>query len=181
MRRTVYIVPAALVERMRRKAKTLKKQTGITHQQALDRVAQQSKRFDSWHNLIQAAKLTEPSERAYRSGLLFAMDRKDAEFDPKRHPHFVPDNQAEFFVIENYRKSLKNPTQSDIHALEELQDYVYFRYGGRIPATLDEALDIIGEAFFFPPQYIWLRGKPIDPFEENDGMIAGDDYLVFRG
>lgn len=181
MARNIYFIPTRSVEGMRRKAKRIKKDSGITHQEALDLVARQSKVFDGWHNLMQAAKLTELSEHAFRHGFVFAMDMKDADYDHSEHPKIVPDEQVVFFVLEQFKKSLENVTQSDIYFIEELEGYAYFRYEGEVPATLDLALEIVGKAFFFPPQYIWLQGKPIDPLEENDGVLAGDGYVVFRG
>ena len=52
----VIVIPAAAVEALRRKAKKLRKETGIAHHAALDAVARAGGMFPDWHHLIEAAK-----------------------------------------------------------------------------------------------------------------------------
>ena len=77
---------------MRRKAKKLVKQNGLAHHAALDVVARSGGVFADWHHFIEAAKATEPTERAFRSGLVVGMDIKDALAIPdSKLVHFVRD------------------------------------------------------------------------------------------
>ena len=46
-----------------RKAKQLKKESGIPHHEALEIVARKGGVFANWHQVVEAAKATEPSER----------------------------------------------------------------------------------------------------------------------
>lgn len=181
MPKTIYITPAVVVERLRRKAKRLKKETGVTHQHALDLAAQQTKHFQSWHHVIQAAKLTEPSEQAFRHGFVFAMDFKDADLDQENAPFIVPDNQVAYFVIRDFKKSVKQFSEEDGYFLEELSDFVYFHCKGPAPATLKAALKRISKGFFFPPKLVWLRGEMHDPLAESGDVIHGENYVVWGG
>ena len=59
----IIVVTAAVIESLRRKAKQLKKESGIPHHEALEIVARKGGVFANWHQVVEAAKATEPSER----------------------------------------------------------------------------------------------------------------------
>lgn len=175
MPKDIVTIPAIAVDRLRRKAKRLKKETEITHQQALDSVARQSNYFQSWHHLIQAAKLSTLAEQAFRHGLVFGMDFKDLQDYPNDNPEFIQDERMSVFVCQDYKKSVENWTEDNDDDLEEFEHCGYFRYIGNVPSTYADALVLITNAFFFPPRLVWINGVRCDPLAERDDVFDFDD------
>ena len=105
MSTNIVIIPAAAVERLRRKAKELKKRTGVPHHEALDQVAQESKYFRDWHHLMGHAKATQPMEQAFKTGIIVGVDPKDADFNHSRLKYFVPDGRAIMFLRSEFEES----------------------------------------------------------------------------
>ena len=70
------IISSASVERLKQKARKLKREKSIPHTQALDEVAV-SAGFNHWHQVVQANDLLKPSEVALSSGCVMAFDVKD--------------------------------------------------------------------------------------------------------
>src|SRR5487761_1947828 len=124
----VIVIPAAAVERLRRKAKKLTKQNGIAHHAALDNVARASGRFADWHHLIEAAKATEVTERALKTGLVIGMDRKDVDFDQSRIKRFVRDERVSMFFRMEFEKWHPEPwSEEDEGGRDDIDELVYFR------------------------------------------------------
>ena len=75
--RTKIIISSTDVEKLKQKARKLRKDSGISHHDALDLVAQ-SAGFNHWHHVSESAKTFKPTEQAYYFGVIIAMDIKDA-------------------------------------------------------------------------------------------------------
>ena len=103
------VIPAFVVERLRRKAKKLHRETGIAHHAALDAVAQEGGAFPNWHHLIEAAKATEPTERAFKTGLVVGIDRKEAADVPSSLKEFMHDERLLAFVRAEFEREHPKP------------------------------------------------------------------------
>ena len=99
------------VEHLKQKARKLKQEEGITHTQALDKIAQRAK-FNHWHHVCESYKRIEPTETAYRSGVIIAMDIKDADDFYDEENLFVEDEYGYFCPSPRKGKSLIFLTRS---------------------------------------------------------------------
>jgi hypothetical protein len=164
----IVIITSSSVAHLRRKAKELKKKTGIPHHEALDQVARESKRFRDWYHLMEHANATLPTEQAFKSGLIVGMDRKDVDFDLSRLAHFLPDVRVSSFLSSEFMKLHPKPWSDELeYDWEDIDDLEYFRPLRAFPNTLDEVLELCRKDFFFLPRYIRLKGKVIDLFLEK--------------
>ncbi len=174
----VHVIPSAAVEALRRKAKKLRKEQGMPHHAALDAVARAGGRFPDWHHFIEAAKATEPAEQAFKHGLVIGMDIKDAlEVPDSRLTQFLPDERLAMFVFEEFGLTPSGGLgETDDWRVDALDETVFFRSRRIVPDTLDEALKLRRQDFFFFPRYVRLRGQLlIDPLEEDDEDEGGGD------
>ena len=166
----VIVIPASSVEELRRKAKQLRKETGVAHHAALDAVARAGGVFPDWHHLIEAAKATEPSERAFKAGLVVGIDVKEAQDAGSSLSQFVRDEQLAMFVRSAFERAHPKPWSEEVAGDSEDLDLqlVYFRGVRAIPNSLDEALELCHGEFYWPPRYVRLRGKVLqDPFSDE--------------
>lgn len=168
------VIPAAVVEQLRRKAKKLAKLMGIPHHEALDRVARDGIELPDWHHLIEQAKATEPSEQAFKRGLIVGMDRKDVEdVHSSELTRLVIDHRVVMFLRAEYERWYPRPWSEDTqYDWENIEELVFFRQQEIVPRTLEEALKLCHENFFFPPRYVRLRGKVVmNLFSEEDDNV----------
>ncbi len=167
----VIVIPAAAVETLRRKAKKLRKETGIAHHAALDAVARAAGVFPDWHHLIEAAKATEPTERAFKAGLVVGIDVKEAQDVRSSLRQFVHDERLLMFVRSAFERAHPRPWTEEVEGdWEDLEwQLVYFRGVRAIPNSLGETLELCREDFIWPPRYVRLKGKVLrDPFSDED-------------
>lgn len=167
-------ITTKVVELLKQKARKLKVENNISHTQALDDVAQEAK-FSHWHHVCEQHKLVEPTEKAFFSGLLIALDIKDAlDFD-KSDGLFVfqADDLAAHFcyddLLREYSESVDDDgiPLKDLESIEqmieefeldEIQNYGILRYTGDVlPASLDDVLRLVRERSFWPPIYVWFK------------------------
>jgi len=151
---------------------------------------------DSLKDFLDRAAARNPasaeSQKAFAQGFVFAMDVKDAEElsltseyaecddgwylaarDLWRGLVHYRDDETDATLVET-----QSPEDLVSTALDDLQNYRFFRYLGAIaPASLEEAYKQINQLSFFPPTHIWLRGKFIDIGEVPE--IRADDQVVF--
>ena len=166
----VFVIPSAAVEALRRKAKKLVKERGVAHHAALDMVARAGGAFPDWHHLIEAAKATEPSEWAFKSGLVVGIDVKEAQDVGSSLIQFVRDETLVMFVSWAFEREHPKPWSEEVTGNWEDLDWqlVYFRGVRAVPNTLDEALELCSEDFYWPPRYVRLRGKVLlDPYSDE--------------
>lgn len=175
MSKVTYVVTSSVLKALQKKAKTLKKQNNIPHHEALNKIAKSSS-FANWEHLKASANKTSISENAFRNGLVWAMDLKDAE--PSSMEGIVVDNQIQMIFMDHFVKQRGGVNEEDNDFLEELLDFhVFYRYEGETPQTFEQATEIVHKYFFFPANYIWLRGEWYDMFGkfDYDKYLEGDE------
>ena len=167
--RRIAVFPAAAVGHWRRKAKQLKKKTGVSHHEALDIVAREIGHLPDWHHLIEQAKANERSEGAFKAGLVIGMDPKDADFNLSHLINFVPDERLVMFVHSEFEEQHPKPWSEHVESMwEGYEELVYIRCKGAAPGTLEEAFEVCRKDFFFQPLYIRLRGRVEQTFLEEE-------------
>lgn len=185
--KTIIFTPSKNVEILKQKARTLKKEQGLSHHEALNQIAKQF-HYHHWHHVTEMAAITAPSEDAYRNGLLLAFDIKEADsFDDEL---FIQDNLAPLFCEEELWKIYLEMDDEDeeFHELpeSEQQEYfrdfmnnlVFYRYEGQnTPLTIEDTLKFVNEYSFWMPSYVWLKGKLYDTYDlpatDSDGNVVG--------
>ena len=126
--------------------------------------------FPDWHHLIDAAKATEPSERAFNAGLVVGIKVKEAQEVRPSLNHFVCDEQLVTFVRSAFERAHPKPWGEEVTGdWEDLNlQFVYFRGVRVVPNSLDEALELCRADFIWPPRYLRLRGEVLqDPFSDE--------------
>jgi hypothetical protein len=187
-------ITTKVVELLKQKARKLKVENNISHTQALDDVAQEAK-FSHWHHVCEQHKLVEPTEKAFFSGLLIALDIKDAlDFDESDGLFvFQADDLAAHFCYDDLLREYSERVDDDgiplkdleskeqiieEFELDEIQNYGILRYTGDVlPASLDDVLRLVRERSFWPPIYVWFKGSFYNTFPQpalsETGEIAG--------
>jgi len=84
-------VSADDLQRLKQRARHIKREQGISHHEALEAVAR-SVHFDNWKQVVVAHEAMLPTETAARDGVVFAMDFKDTEICQGR-PIELPDGR----------------------------------------------------------------------------------------
>lgn len=187
-------ITTKVVELLKQKARKLKVENNISHVQALDEIAKQAK-FHHWHHLCEQHKLVEPTEKAFFSGVIIALDIKDAlEFDCSDGLFaFDVGDLAAYFcyddLLREYSESVDDdniplkdlePKEQIIEdfELDEINNYGFLRFtGDALPSSLDEVLRLVRERSFWPPSYVWFKGTFYDTYSQpalsETGEIAG--------
>lgn len=180
------------LERLKQRARKIKRERGIQHSVALELVAQ-SAHFDNWHQVVTAHRAMHATELAVREGVVIAMDSKEvaencgAEIPlPGESGRLVSDEKLAFFFKEFfYRTELEGVDEEDgrpnrekwsdeeLHefAEERIQDLVFYRFVGDTPPTdVLTVVNLVSEACFWGPEIVWIKGKPHDTYS-----LPGDD------
>ena len=171
--RTQIIITSASVEKLKQKARKLKRESGISHHEALDLVAKEV-HFNHWHHVAESAKAFEPTERAYYFGVIIAMDIKDAMDFRDPSGRFVEDSSAFTLCADDIYRYIREADEdsdmlaTDYHYEEDrlewmeegLMNFVFFRYtASTVPESVDEVVEIVDECSFWPPEFIWHKGS----------------------
>jgi len=189
--RTQIIISSANVEKLKQKARKIKKDSGIPHHEALNQVAKAAG-FNHWHHVSESAKSFEPTEQAYFFGTIIAMDVKDAMDFRDLSGGFVEDPFASTFCADDIYAYIREAdedsdmVEDDPHyeedkkdwVMDELMNFVFFRFTGtKVPENVDEVVKMVREYSFWPPEFIWHKGTfqecPSDTALNEDGEIAG--------
>ncbi|HRI90358.1 MAG TPA: hypothetical protein PLS93_01745 [Accumulibacter sp.] len=189
--RTQIVISSADVEKLKQRARKLKKDSGTPHHEALDQVAQAAG-FNHWHHVSESAKTFKPTEQAYYFGVIIAMDLKDSETFHDTSGSFVEDEFAFSLCADDLYESLCESVDDDgvlirdryseaelkEMAQDDLMNYVFYRFTGtNIPKRVQGVVDMVRPYSFWPPTLIWLRGVledgPSDHALDEDGEIAG--------
>lgn len=179
--RTQIIISSASVEKLKQKARKLKKERGIPHHEALDQVAITSG-FHHWHHVSEFAKAFEPTEQAYYFGVIIAMDIKDAMDFRDTSGRFVEDPAAFALCADDIYTYIRefdedcdqvdNDPNYEVDKrewmMDELMNFVFFRYTtAPVLETVDDVANQVRECSFWHPQYIWHKGT----FQESPSEI----------
>jgi hypothetical protein len=143
-----------------------------------------------------AARTSSPGVlEALRSGLLFAMDVKDAEsVNPEARGAIEECEDARVFLAGDIWQAILQHDAEEGDAgsarleaddegvlqafFDEVANYRFFRYlGASTPKSLDEAFSTVFQDFFFPPTHVWLAGKFIDMAEVSQVQV--DSKVVY--
>jgi hypothetical protein len=173
-----YIFSSITFGKWKQQARALKRESGITHTEALEQIARSNK-FKDWHHLIQEAKQNKITENAYLNGLIVAYDIKDAMDNWKANESFVEDYRAWHFcqkdIFEHYRTSDEEENEKPPVINEEyrqefeewMNNVFFFRFCGKnFPESSQTVLRLLNERCFFAPMYIWYTGKFIEPWRD---------------
>jgi hypothetical protein len=193
---TQIIISAANVEKLKQKARNLKRDNGISHHEALDQVAKAAG-FNHWHHVSESASAFKPTEQAYYFGVIIAMDIKDAMDFRDPSGGFVEDPFAFVLCADDiyaYSRATYEDGESTgddpnyKHDKEEwmqdrFMDYVFFRYtGSDIPANAKAVVAKVHEceSSFWLPEFIWHKGvfqeRPSDHSLDEDDEIVGIQF-----
>lgn len=128
------------------------------------------------------------TKRAFLSGLVFAVDIKEAD-DIVLGDDVTPCDDGlsiaagDLWRVLVYAKDdetgtslLQDVDEEDLLevAREDLMNYRLFRYtGAHMPASLDDAFSKVLGRNFFPPTHVWLRGKFIDMGDVSEARVDG--------
>lgn len=180
------------IERLKRRARELKRRVGMPHHQALDLVAQQLG-LAHWHHVITAHAAMQPTELAFRRGLVIALDIKDALDLGDTAPFVRDDDLAPLCRADLYQDlchSLDEELQAPMSQLyderelqswcdEVVNEHFFYRWAGHgaIPSTTEDILAVVRTFSFWPPRYVWrggqFLGEPSHVALAADGSIAG--------
>lgn len=180
------ILSSSAVEKLKQKARRLRKDKGIRHYEALDLVAQASG-FNNWHHVSESAKTFQPTEQAYYFGVIIAMDVKDAMDFRDTSGRFVRDDLAFHLCADDIRTYCceADSLDDDPHYERDenqstddmLMNYVLFRYAGAdVPERVDDVVRLVREYSFWPPELVWHKGT----FQEcqSNSVIDGEGKLI---
>lgn len=128
------------------------------------------------------------TKRSFQSGLVFAVDVKNADDVVLGDDVVACDDGASIAAVDVWTvlvnakddengapllQHLDDETLLEV-AREDLMDYRFFRYtGAHMPASLDEAFAKVFGRSFFPPTHVWLSGKFIDMGEVPEVRVDG--------
>ena len=168
------IVTKQSIERLRQRARKIKRSEGLRHYEALDIVAK-SAGFNHWHHVSEHAKLFQDTERAYYFGCVIAMDAKNA-FDTTGSM-LIEDNDLAFLcsndILEEtlntideldpkgrtFRETEDSAQTKEIHDNDMLELIFYRHQHTSPPSLLVDALKLVEKESFWRPEYIWLNGE----------------------
>lgn len=189
--RTQIIISSANVEKLKQKARKLKKDNGVPLHEALDQVARATG-FNHWHHVSESAKAFKPTEQAYYFGVIIAMDVKDSETFHDSSGTFVEDEFAFSLCADDlYEILCESVDDNDVPmrdkysedelkewAQDDIMNYVFYRFTGKdIPERAEDVVDMVRPYSFWPPTLIWLRGaiqdSPSNTAIDEDGNIVG--------
>lgn len=167
------------LEKLKQRARKMKREQGISHHEALELVAQSSG-LDNWHQAVKANKAMAESESAVRDGIVIAMDIQEADGAkeiplPACKGRFVQDQMLRMFYREFFyhqicdyveetdgRPYRETSTDEEIREIadEMLWEHDFFRFVGN-PDALDaeSTARLVAEAMFWAPRYVWIKGE----------------------
>lgn len=177
------------LEKLKQRARKMKREQGISHHEALELVAQSSG-LDNWHQAVKANKAMAnkamankamaETESAVRDGIVVAMDIQEADGAkeiplPAGKGRFVQDQMLRMFYREFFyhqicdyveetdgRPYRETSTDEEIREIadEMLWEHDFFRFVGN-PDALDaeSTVRLVAEAMFWAPRYVWIKGE----------------------
>lgn len=184
----IVIIPTVAFEKLKQKARKLKRQRNIPHTEALEMVAQGIS-LPNWHQVTLHAQSTQVTEAAFKSGLIVALDIKDAmEYKFDQDGVFAADDRAHYFCRRDLFEAYKNATDDEGRTLaskyseeelkedfiDDLNNYYFYRYAPeKLPDTIDEVYRLCRERCFLLPREIWFKGRYINVLDDlsSDGRM----------
>ena len=175
------IVSISTVERLKQKARKLKRERAISHTEALDFVAR-TIGFDHWHQVTLACEPYRLADEAFSNGCVLAFDQKESLDVDTRDGQLVNDPILDFLAKNKLTEIFGNFVDEDdplgrrfkdtlsAEELEhEVQDYFEFEFFRIVPGacefSLKKVLSYLRDYTFWMPNYIWVKGELIDCFD----------------
>ncbi|NOT65590.1 MAG: hypothetical protein HOP06_06155 [Methylotenera sp.] len=176
MSKVTIVIEQKSVSILRKKAKIITRETGIQLHAALDQVAVDAG-FNHWHHVVESEEIAILCESALNSGLIIALDIKDALefFDEKGRFSNEHDNQLQALLLNRFIQEWKDSTDEEEEtirgafmdderikelAMDKLSNLSFMLYKPKkLPSTIDDAIEITSECCFFPAMYIWFKGQ----------------------
>lgn len=172
------IILSSDIERFKQRARKLKKNTQITHTQALDIVAQEAG-LNHWHHATILNKSVTEMETAFRAGCVVAYDVKYG-LDIGEGNEILTYHRLLGFIMEKplfnawadspnvddplgrTQRELKSESELEVDFLDN-DSFMFFTLKEEFSSKpLVDILDAIAEASFFMPDYLWLKGEMIN-------------------
>lgn len=181
------------VQKLKQRARLIKKRDGIAHHEALDRVAAEAG-FHHWHHVADSAKSFAPTEKAYFFGTIIAMDVKDGMDFHDESGAFVEDESAfalcgpdmyyQMRIEEDGEVEFDSSSyQNDLREwlMDGLMNWMFFRLSEEVKVKdVADVLARVRQCCFWPPECIWHEGVFQDCFDEvefdAEGNISGDRF-----
>lgn len=194
---TGFVISKKDVEQFKQRARKVKREQKISHQQALDVVAVQMK-FHHWKHFLSWREKSAEIEQAFYKGCVFAFDSgENVDLDDgtlialeretiehlfgheliKLHGEQVDlDSESGLLLKETHTASeLKESVWEEVEGMDfyRIAPSVYFR-------SLKQAVKIIEDKCFWLPIMMRYRGRMIDthslPTRDKEGNIVGFRY-----
>jgi hypothetical protein len=170
-------IPTKAVNRLKELAKNLKRQSKLSHTEALDKIAEDHN-FVNWHHVIELYRPYQYAEHAFKDGCVIAVEWGNEE-SLSLNEIFIQDELLEV-VCEDHlvRWHLGCPNYDDpelrsygnsldiVEQQEFLQDSFqplsWFRINEKFWNKSEvEILDLVHEATFFMPELTIIKSNPI--------------------
>lgn len=189
---TTYYIPTLNLEKLKQKARSIRRERNIPHHEALEIVAKEAG-LQNWHQVTQAAEAIKPTEQAFFSGCVIAMDMKDGMDFNADDGVFIEDNLLISYAEETlYKQFINAVDESDeqgrrlceTHSEDELKEWfrddtnlIFFRLTKMNVDSIKEILALVQERSFWPPMFIWIKGEFFDTYDlpavdENGGLMG---------
>lgn len=171
-----FIITSANVEKLKKRAKTLKQEKSITHTEALDLIAKESG-FEHWHHVIISNKKIKTSEDTFQNGCVMGFDPKDG-LDILSDDQLIRDDLLEIIckkpLYKDYCNTIdsedpKGRTLKETLTPSELEEYfrddfsyVFFRLSDKVlkeNTTIKQIVKLIQRYSFWQPMFMFINGK----------------------
>ncbi|QYK05822.1 plasmid-related protein [Shewanella zhangzhouensis] len=174
----IKVISSQNVERLKQLARKLKREQSIPHHQALEIVAINAG-FNHWKEVTESHSRYLPTETAFLSGVVLAFDLKEASELSVIDSALIRDHLLEVFTensLRLYHRNLEDEddnegrtlgeTLSDVELDDDFRHFACFEHYRLNPEislnTVEEVLELARKYSFWPPEFIWIRGKLID-------------------
>lgn len=194
------LIPSDDLEQLQQLAKQLQQEEQIELEKALDLIAEKAG-FPNWAQVIQSNAVIKPTEDAFNSGYVLVFDCKEGmdllerlRLEDDKDPDLIYDQLLNYTLespmFELYGEledeEANGKKQKDVYSRSQLIQYFSDWFGGfeffrvndkHSDKTLKELLSLIREYSFWPPIYVWSKGKCINTYDlpatDEEGNVVG--------
>lgn len=154
------ITKSSTLKHIKFQADLLKKETGLKHTAALELISKQLG-FNNWHHAKKQLSAEHSEQKNARlifnqsHPFRFYMDYKDSNWDwgDIQKIHYQEDTDLENAV---FAYGI-NAGLSEQEVIEYMDGYIFLRHKTHTPKTVNEAIKLIENDFFFPAYSIFLN------------------------
>lgn len=179
MNKRITLIPSTLVSKLKQRARHKKRQSNLSHVQALDLIAKDAG-FVGWKSVAAGAARYAPFERAMSGGLVAAFDSSEVPDQITTSekmifwPYGIDDQMARDIQkwlggepAEHEDDPMRRPNK-EVLSETALQEWYRDVFASSqvflipdVPASfdLDKSLDQLAKGMFFSPQVVWFRGQ----------------------